>query len=83
MVKKKKTDANMLSEVPEPKPREIRKPSLKEADFERVLDACDDGTLMGSRPLAMLLLLVSTGLRRGNWWSSCWTIWTGNGAGYW
>ena len=26
MVKKKKTDANIVSEVPEPKPREIRNP---------------------------------------------------------
>lgn len=65
MAKRKIVQANVVAEVEAPKTPKIRKPSLSEADFEKVLAACDPGTLTGSRRMAMLLLVVSTGLRRG------------------
>ena len=65
MVNKKIIGANIVSEVEDPKTPKIRKPSLPEADFERVLEACDADTLTGSRRLAMPFLMVTTGLRRG------------------
>ena len=65
MVQKKIAGTNIVSEVPDPKAPVIRKPSLSEADFQRVLEACDDCTLTGRRRRAMLFLSATTGLRRG------------------
>ena len=65
MVSKLIAETNIVSETENPRLPKIRKPSLAEADFKKVLEACDADTLTDSRRLAMLLLAATTGLRRG------------------